>query len=132
METEDQPILTCNSVASSVTFKSNGNSICEDGSEANDKNKINLFWRNLSYRVRLVEYECLNGIPYKIIRKKKTLIQNLCGNFASGRLTAILGPNGAGKSTLLNCLAGKKKEGLSGQIIITTNGYAFDNHLYTL
>lgn len=42
-------------------------------------------------------------------QKSSTQILNdSCGAFKSGRLTAILGPSGAGKSSLLNVLAGFK------------------------
>lgn len=122
MEVEEQPILTSNSIASSDDIKSNGHSVTEEIIEGNDKKQIHLFWRNLSYRIKQIEYKCVNGVPYKFVRRKKTLINNLCGNFVSGKLTAILGPNGAGKSTLLNCLAGRRRQGLSGQMFVILNG----------
>lgn len=39
--------------------------------------------------------------------KCKTILQNVSGEFRSGRLTAILGPSGAGKTTLLNLLGNR-------------------------
>jgi ABC-type multidrug transport system ATPase subunit len=35
-------------------------------------------------------------------------LKNICGEFHSGRPTAILGPSGAGKTTLINVLSGFK------------------------
>ncbi|EDV32171.1 uncharacterized protein Dana_GF15690, isoform B [Drosophila ananassae] len=46
------------------------------------------------------------------------ILNEACGVFKSGRLTAILGPSGAGKSTLLNALAGFKLRGVSGQFLL--------------
>lgn len=46
------------------------------------------------------------------------IINEACGVFKSGRLTAILGPSGAGKSTLLNALAGFKLQGVTGQFLL--------------
>ncbi|XP_033153719.1 ABC transporter G family member 2 [Drosophila mauritiana] len=46
------------------------------------------------------------------------IINDACGVFKSGRLTAILGPSGAGKSTLLNVLAGFKLQGVTGQFLL--------------
>lgn len=41
-------------------------------------------------------------------QSKNLILNETCGAFRAGRLTAILGPSGAGKSTLLNVLAGFK------------------------
>ncbi|KAH8267514.1 hypothetical protein KR018_011527 [Drosophila ironensis] len=46
------------------------------------------------------------------------ILNEACGVFKSGRLTAILGPSGAGKSTLLNAMAGFKLRGISGQFLL--------------
>ncbi|XP_017117022.2 ABC transporter G family member 2 [Drosophila elegans] len=48
------------------------------------------------------------------------ILNEACGAFKSGRLTAILGPSGAGKSTLLNALAGFKLQGVSGQFLLNS------------
>ncbi|KAH8419500.1 hypothetical protein KR222_011626 [Zaprionus bogoriensis] len=47
----------------------------------------------------------------------KPILNDICGSFSAGRLTAIVGPSGAGKTTLLNVLSGFKVHGLSGQIL---------------
>ena len=44
-----------------------------------------------------------------------TLLENLCGSFARGRLNLIVGRAGSGKSTLLRALAGFHRE-FSGAI----------------
>ncbi|XP_026843316.1 ATP-binding cassette sub-family G member 1 isoform X3 [Drosophila persimilis] len=46
------------------------------------------------------------------------ILNEACGTFKSGRLTAILGPSGAGKTTLLNALAGFKITGVSGRFLL--------------
>lgn len=51
------------------------------------------------------------NLTYSINKKReepKILLNNVSGNFLSGRLTAVLGPSGAGKSSLLNVLSGFK------------------------
>ncbi|KAL1380622.1 hypothetical protein pipiens_001415 [Culex pipiens pipiens] len=49
---------------------------------------------------------------------RKTILENVSGRFAPGRLTAILGPSGAGKSSLLNILSGFKKHGVIGSVMV--------------
>ncbi|XP_065078452.1 ATP-binding cassette sub-family G member 1-like [Ochlerotatus camptorhynchus] len=63
-----------------------------------------LSFRDISYRVKGTD------------GKDKHLLQEISGNFRSGRLTGILGPSGAGKSTLLNILSGFKVKNVSGEI----------------
>ncbi|KAH8262920.1 hypothetical protein KR044_002016 [Drosophila immigrans] len=46
------------------------------------------------------------------------ILNDTCGAFQSGRLTAILGPSGAGKSTLLNVLAGFRVTDVTGHILL--------------
>uniref|UniRef100_A0A6B2G4N7 ABC transporter G family member 22 (Trinotate prediction) n=1 Tax=Myxobolus squamalis TaxID=59785 RepID=A0A6B2G4N7_MYXSQ len=49
-------------------------------------------------------------LVYKIQdkRKKRTILDSVCGSIVPGELTAIIGPSGAGKSTLLDVLSGFK------------------------
>ncbi|XP_012159163.1 ATP-binding cassette sub-family G member 1 isoform X2 [Ceratitis capitata] len=46
-----------------------------------------------------------------------TILNDICGEFTSGRLTAILGPSGAGKTSILNVLSGFKATGVKGKFI---------------
>lgn len=39
-------------------------------------------------------------------RSRRSILDSISLQFASGEVTAVLGPNGAGKSTLLGCMAG--------------------------
>lgn len=48
---------------------------------------------------------------------KRIILNELNGHINQGSITAILGPSGSGKSTLLECLFGKRKKGLTGEII---------------
>ncbi|KAJ3372715.1 ATP-binding cassette sub- G member 1 [Allomyces arbusculus] len=55
----------------------------------------------------------------------KTILKDVTGFFAPGRLAAILGPSGSGKTTLLNCLAGLSKGGsMHGDVML--NGLSLD------
>ena len=82
--------------------------------EANGKPKnFELIWNNLSYT--LPKYT----IQWKFWQKtEKQLLKNLNGKIESGQLTAIIGPSGAGKTTMIECLAGRRRIGVSGDIIV--------------
>ena len=84
--------------------------------------QIELSWHKLTYKINQVRYNTISGIPYKRTASSRVLIKELSGRLMSGKMTAIIGPNGAGKSTLLNCLAGQKRQGLTGQVFVSNNG----------
>jgi len=68
-----------------------------------DENLLKLIWNDLSFTAD----------------ENKVIINKLNGEIVSGRLTAILGPSGSGKTTLIECIANKRKAGLSGDVFIS-------------
>ncbi|CAG2105000.1 unnamed protein product [Medioppia subpectinata] len=72
-----------------------------------------LIWNKLSYSVKTYSHSL------KFWHKKEThLLRDLSGSIKSGHLTAIIGPSGAGKTTLIECLAGRRRIGVTGDIIV--------------
>ncbi|XP_037927304.1 ATP-binding cassette sub-family G member 4 [Teleopsis dalmanni] len=65
---------------------------------------------DLRLQFRNVNYE-LKERNSKLVK----ILNELCGEFVSGRLTAVLGPSGAGKTSMLNVLSGFKAKGVTGQ-----------------
>jgi hypothetical protein len=87
--------------------------------------RIELIWSNLSYTITE-----RSSNPFERLCKRKNgtnrtrqLIKNLNGRVVSGQLTGILGPSGAGKTTLIECLAGRRRNGVSGQIFANYRGF---------
>ena len=127
METEIQPMLSSvnnNNMRDISNFILTRQST-QDSCLSNEELRIELIWKDLSYSVNENVYKTINGIPYKFVKTNKKIVDNLCGRINSGRLTGILGPNGAGKSTLLECLGGRRKAGLTGQIYVSYKGSVF-------
>mmetsp|Transcript_27729 Transcript_27729/g.31168 ORF Transcript_27729/g.31168 Transcript_27729/m.31168 type:complete len:701 (-) Transcript_27729:361-2463(-) len=62
-----------------------------------------------------------------------TILKELSGAFAPGKLTALMGPSGSGKSTLLDTLAGRKTSGtISGTIFFNGKRPTRDDYQYTV
>ena len=76
-------------------------------------------WKDISYTV-----------PQKSCgRNDKIILNGVSGYFDSGKVTAIMGPSGGGKSSLLGCICGRKRNGLSGSITISTDIEVIFNQL---
>lgn len=84
----------------------------------NNAARFEVIWRNLCYfapNQRPPSGEQYAGNP----NKSRAILKYLNGEFKSGQLTAIMGPSGSGKTTLLECISGKRKRGVSGEILCT-------------
>ena len=125
MANETQPILETNNIvltmSKSKMSKDHSEYVAVQTEECLE-NGIDIIWKDLSFSVKQYVYKFICGVPYKMMRTEQNIVKNLYGKISSGKLTAILGPNGAGKSTLLECLGGRRKYGVTGQIYITNKG----------
>ena len=90
----------------------------EDGAKS-------LRWSQLNYVLASADRWSLDGCfrprgkQRRLEEEKKgskSILCNLSGFLKEGSVTAILGPSGSGKSTLLECLFGRRRRGLSGDI----------------
>jgi ABC-type glutathione transport system ATPase component len=127
-EAESEPMLE-NSINRDLFLENNNvtdipnlNSTLKTSSDK----RIELIWRNLSYSITEQNFN-----PFESLCKRKSgtnrtrqLIKSLNGRVVSGQLTGILGPSGAGKTTLIECLAGRRRNGVSGQIFANYRGFA--------
>lgn len=83
---------------------------CDSGSN------LQLIWRNLIYFAKPLS--CFSSAPRN---NRKVILEKQSGSICGGTITAIIGPSGAGKSTLLECLAGRRKTGLKGDIFVSVD-----------
>lgn len=76
------------------------------------------------------------GLSYTVKTGNKedpslTILNNLSGAFAPGKLTALMGVSGSGKSTLLDVLAGRKTAGtMKGQVLFNGKSPTRDDFRY--
>lgn len=87
--------------------------------KSNQSGQIELRWRNLCYEVAQFRWQNLvkgkghRGFTYR------RLLDSISGSVRSGELVAIMGPSGAGKTTLIECISGRRKIGVSGEIVVS-------------
>ncbi|XP_066150838.1 ATP-binding cassette sub-family G member 1-like isoform X2 [Euwallacea fornicatus] len=77
-------------------------------SSVNGENSVKVTFRNVGYSIDRGFFK----------KEKKSLLQDVSGDFYSSELTAIIGPSGAGKSTLMDILAGYTTSGVTGHVYI--------------
>lgn len=86
---------------------------------SNISSSLQLIWRNLTYTSKPPSCFSPNPKPSSNGGKRLTILEKQSGSIEGGQITAIIGPSGAGKSTLLECLAGRRKTGLKGDIYVS-------------
>ena len=116
-----------------ATCMDNNNSIFVDSSlpTTADDGRVKLFWRNLCCTMPIRRPSLLLSTSSSSSSRNKDMkqiLQSTSGILSTGRLTALLGPSGAGKTTLLNCLAGKVRDGVTGDVLVSV---ADGNHEQT-
>ena len=74
-------------------------------------NACSLIWTDLTYAppVRSGRLKPASSGP---------VLKWMSGQLSSGSMTALMGPSGAGKTTLLNCIAGKIRKHVTGQVLV--------------
>lgn len=71
--------------------------------EDREKRKFAVTWSGLNY----------------FANRSRQILHNVSGCFKSGELMALMGPSGAGKSTMLDCICGRRKSGMTGDVRIS-------------
>ncbi|RWS10609.1 ABC transporter-like protein 12 [Dinothrombium tinctorium] len=97
---------------------SDNNDAIDNIDEIDSENKhLQLIWRNLTYMATAENWSnsCITVCGQNI---RKVILDRQSGGIYGGQLTAIIGPSGAGKSTLLESLAGRRRKGLRGEILV--------------
>ncbi|CAG2166748.1 unnamed protein product, partial [Oppiella nova] len=74
-----------------------------------EKQEFEVLWHQLSYNIK--------GRLFSK-QSRRTILHHLNGYFRSSEVTAIMGPSGAGKSTLLEIIAGRRRQGVVGEVRI--------------
>lgn len=81
---------------------------------------LSLVWEDISAQVKTRKFTVCPSLlcPLTVESNRKVILRPQSGRLESNNLIAVVGPSGAGKTTLLKCLAGVKRIGLSGNVII--------------
>lgn len=75
-----------------------------------ESERLQLIWRDLSYNLPVRTGMCCGT--------ERQVLKRMSGQVNDGSLAALMGPSGAGKSTLLNCIAGKIRDHVRGQVFL--------------
>ncbi|XP_049848215.1 uncharacterized protein LOC126313302 [Schistocerca gregaria] len=81
------------------------------------KYKICLEWKDILLEIDQIVKKSL--LHHRMT--KMTILNHVSGLALPGEFWAIMGPTGCGKTTLLNILSGRKKSGVSGQVLVNGN-----------
>nr|XP_027196007.1 ATP-binding cassette sub-family G member 1-like isoform X2 [Dermatophagoides pteronyssinus] len=95
----------------------NNDPIIHRSKQQSTKDNVELIWRNLSYTISRFQWKTFlkeKGRGYK----HKTLLNSISGSMRAGELMAIMGPSGAGKTTMIECISGRRRRGVSGDIVV--------------
>uniref|UniRef100_T1L476 ABC transporter domain-containing protein n=2 Tax=Tetranychus urticae TaxID=32264 RepID=T1L476_TETUR len=86
---------------------------CSDGRITSGS--CSLIWKNLAYTIETSKWSSSSFYGVKRSTSKKVIFTGLSGEVRAGQLTAVIGQSGVGKSTLLESIAGRRKQGLTGE-----------------
>lgn len=96
----------------------NNNSGNNTAHKTNGNIQMELIWRQLTYNVSKFSFKSFikkRGHGYE----HRRLLNSVSGSMRAGELMAIMGPSGAGKTTLIECISGRRRTGVTGDIFVS-------------